>query len=636
MVSQERWGIPSPAGVTCPAPMTRAALLALRASAGLSKDCDYVVTDHVQGRLVAGTTIHMQAVDASTLAMRVEVKTTYDNVAWAGVYDIDRALVLELTDNRGNTAKGFNGSEVSNFDWGNLAYTGCRVENATWAVTYGNAAQMLRVAVWNSATLNTSGFTGSMQDNSIHTAASVNFTGANGSWRYQEWWGGGSFNATGYTGGGDNYYNEWNISTVNFSGLTGNLVLRNNETVNSSITAAGAQSFQIQNANLISMVINRSATGGSFSADQLSCREGGNINHTGAGALNSTGAQVNGTISLTGAGPITFNYCRSEQSTSVSNAGSGSLSMTRTTLDGAASNVTLDAGSSKAVTVNDCNLYSFGMIQVVGAVGGSPFNVTTSKISSNSYIYVRHTGALSVSQSELSGSSGIDVQSGDRSYNVIRADMRAVSRATFTGTGAVTDSINDLDIAARGILAISCSGTANTLNCCTIAGLSGQISLTGTTGAQIVGRLKCYDGWINIVNCTVNTGAQLCTAADVGVITLNGITAAKTVQYLTARAGGVITINNSTGGGVITNVEATTGGSYVCSGPAGNASGVLVQRGVLSHNGGALASVLKAGTATLKTGNFSHTNIAAFLNTNVTLTAANTNRQTLYTGGALI
>lgn len=636
MVSQERWGLPPSAGATCPAPMTRAALLALRASAGLSKDCDYVVTDHVQGRLVAGTAIHVQAVDASTLAMRVEVKTTYDNVAWSGIYDIDRALVLELTDNRGNVAKGLNGGEVSNFDWGNSAYTGCRVENATWTVTYGNTAQMLRIAVWNGATFNTTGFSGSMQDNRIHTAANVNFTNANGSWRYQEWWGGGSFNATGYTGGGDNYYNEWNISTVNLSGLTGAALLRNNEVVNSSITATGASAFQIRNANLTGMGINRPATGGPFAANQLSCREAGNITHSGAGAFNATGSQVNGTISLTSTGPITFNYCRSEQSASVSNAGSGSLSMTRTTLDGASSNVTLDAGSSKAVTVNDCNLYSSGLIRVIGAVGGGALSVTTSRVASSSFIYARHTGALSITQSDLTGSSGIDAQSGDRSYTITRANMRAVSRSTLTGTGAVTDSINDLDMGESATLAISCSGPANSLNYCLIHGLSGQIGLTGTTGSQNVNRLKAYDGLITFKDCTVNTGAALLTASDAGSIVMSGITAAKSVQYLSARTAGVITINNSTGGGTITNVEAVTGGSYVVSGAAAGASGVLVQRGTLAHNGGTLTSALKAGTGTLTTGNFNHTNIAAFLNASVTLTAANTNRQTLYTGGALI
>ena len=93
--------------------MTRAALLTLRATGQLRTECPYIITDHVQNRLVAGTTITMRAVAANELSEQVEVNTTYDNEAWAGIYDIDRALVLELTDNRGNVAKGFNGTEVA-------------------------------------------------------------------------------------------------------------------------------------------------------------------------------------------------------------------------------------------------------------------------------------------------------------------------------------------------------------------------------------------------------------------------------------------------------------------------------------------------------------------------------------------
>lgn len=71
-MAHKDWVIPA-SGATCPAPMTRAALIALRNSGGLSKDCDYVITDHVQGRLVAGTQIHLQAVDANTLAMHAHL-----------------------------------------------------------------------------------------------------------------------------------------------------------------------------------------------------------------------------------------------------------------------------------------------------------------------------------------------------------------------------------------------------------------------------------------------------------------------------------------------------------------------------------------------------------------------------------
>ena len=565
----------------CPAPMTRAALLVLRASNALRAECPYIITDHVQNRLVAGTTITLRAVSANELSEQVEVNTTYDNEAWAGIYDLDRALVLELTDNRGNVAKGINGAEVANFDWGNTAYTGCRVENATWSVTYGSTAQMLRITV-HGATLITTGFTGSMHDNRIHTAANVNFTGANGLWRYSEWWGGGSFNATGYTGGGDSYYNEFNTATVNISGLTGNATFRVNEFVSGSITATGPNAFSIQNSTLQSHSINRPAAGGVFNANQLSSTESGSINHTGAGALNMTGTRNNGGISLLGTGAATVNYCELGQSCSIAHSGSGALSMTRTTLQGTSTNVTVDAGSNKAVTVNDCTLRSSGLIRVVGAVAGGALNVTTTRVESNSYIYHRGTGVLNVTQSGLTGSSSIDVQSGDRSYNLTRMGMRAASRVTLTGTGAVTDNINDIDMGERGLINISCSGAANSILYCVVTGLSGAISMTGTTGAQSVNRIKCMDGSFAFTNCTANTAATLCEASDAGVISFNGVVTAKANSNLQAKNGSSIVINNSTGGGSNNYIATEALGSFVQSGTAASAQRVDVAQGRLS------------------------------------------------------
>ena len=59
--------------------------------------------------------------------------------------------------------------------------------------------------------------------------------------------------------------------------------------------------------------------------------------------------------------------------------------------------------------------------------------------------------------------------------------MSEAARATMTGTGAVTDVINDLVLQNRGGLIISCSGAANALNYNSISGLSAQITLSGTT-----------------------------------------------------------------------------------------------------------------------------------------------------------
>lgn len=616
----------SPAAASCPAPMTRAALLALRAAGSLQQNCHYTITDHVQNRLVAGTTITLHAVSANELSERAEVNTTYDNEAWAGIYDLDRAIVLELTDNRGNVAKGFNGAEVANFDWGNPAYTGSRVENATWTVTYGNTAQMLRVSVSNGAALNTTGFTGAMQDARIHTVVTVNLTNANGTWRYSEWKNSGTFNAFGYTGAGDSYYNEFDQCNISLVGQTGVATFRSSELQSCTINVAGASPFSILGSQFYTHTINRPATGGPTSINQCSSREAGSFTISGSGTLSATGTQNNGSIRLVSTGGITINYCSLDQTCDTFNGGSALLTMTRTTQQGGASNVTLDAGSSTPTTVNDCEIRNGGIIRVVGAVGGGAFTVTASRVDSGAFIYKRNTGALSVTQSQLSGSSGLDAQSGTRSYNVVRLTATEVSRATFTGTGAVTDTINDINMSVRAGFAISCSGAANSILYSTINGLSGSLQFTGTTGGQTVNRLKMQDGSISFANCTTNTQAQLCTAVDFGRIIFSGISSPKTFSYLHAENQGTIALNNSTGAGSVSIIKVSNVGSYTLSGTAATAQRLDIAQGAVAHNGGSLQQLHKRLTGTLTTGNFNHTGIIHHMNVSRTLTATNTNR----------
>jgi hypothetical protein len=148
---------------TCPAPMTRASLIALRDAGGLNKDCDYVITDHVQGRLVAGTTIHLQAVDANTLSIAVNIKTPYDNVAWSGIYDIDIGVLLEVTDALNNTVRGI--LMVSDFDWGNSAWTNNLVDNASVTVSYGNSRSVSSCVFSHGASVILTGWIGGLLSN---------------------------------------------------------------------------------------------------------------------------------------------------------------------------------------------------------------------------------------------------------------------------------------------------------------------------------------------------------------------------------------------------------------------------------------------------------------------------------------
>lgn len=111
--------------------VTRAQLLALRASSSL-EDVHYTITDHSQGRLGAvKVTLYS---DGKNIGQTAEVLTSFDTESWSGVYDIDRALVVELRDNRDNFCSG-TGTEVSNFDWGNTRYDRVRVINHTLTTT---------------------------------------------------------------------------------------------------------------------------------------------------------------------------------------------------------------------------------------------------------------------------------------------------------------------------------------------------------------------------------------------------------------------------------------------------------------------------------------------------------------------
>lgn len=99
----------TPAGTpACPAPMTRAALLALRTAGTLRPECHYVITD---GPVIgtAGNTsptiIELHAVTSTDIAREAKVSTTFDNVAFEGTYDIDAGAagsLNALTDHWGN------------------------------------------------------------------------------------------------------------------------------------------------------------------------------------------------------------------------------------------------------------------------------------------------------------------------------------------------------------------------------------------------------------------------------------------------------------------------------------------------------------------------------------------------------
>lgn len=649
------------ASETCPAPMTRAALIALRAANGLLKDCDYVITDHVQGRLVAGTTIHLQAVSANELSENVQVNTTYDNEAWQGIYDIDRALVLELQDNRNNIARGINGVQVTNFDWGNTSYNNVVVDNATLTADIGNVATKNNITIDKAAILNITGFIGVLNNITFSTAVNANFSNANGTWRDSIIKGGGTFNISGYTGGGDNYYNEIDGNcNINYSNSSSTIILRQNKIISSTLTHTGVSTgnFNIANSFLQACTFIHSV--GALNFRMAGCTATRLIinNTTGAVSLdnnpflsNSTITQntANGTISLTGCNLSTSTITNSSAtiltllnttikeasgitisngtgnttitSTEISTAsqiikntnGTGTISITSSNISGgsvithssavimvltrvvmeSASTINSQNGSGGNMNISDTKVFT-SSITKFGTSNTGTLDVTAGVVlTSSSFISHQGTGNLSVSQSTIDGSSGINITAGDRSYNCTRLTMNGVGRANLSGTGlGILDTLQDLTIVDRGLLTISCSGAANSLLYSRIAGLSAAMTLSGTTGGKTIDRAKCNDGSLNIPNNPNTANLSLLNISDAGIVNLNNNPVGQSISYLDVSNASVITISK-TGIGLIRYIDVRNNGNLTIQGITTSVEKVSIEQGPIIFNGGSALNISK-------------------------------------------
>ena len=123
-----------PVNPACPLPMTRTALLALRAAGSLRPECHYTITDYNRGT-VGTASIQLHAVDPSTLSMDVSVLTAFDTLAWDGRYDIDSNRLTALKDNIDNEVVG--PGAVDTFPWGVATVIDNRVHEGRLTYTAG-------------------------------------------------------------------------------------------------------------------------------------------------------------------------------------------------------------------------------------------------------------------------------------------------------------------------------------------------------------------------------------------------------------------------------------------------------------------------------------------------------------------
>ena len=104
-------------GSTCPGPMTRAALLALRTAGALSTECRYTITDPPVTGNFAPSALVFDAVSATELAMEGEAIVSFDVDPVTVFYNIETNTYSRVIDKARNDVRG-NHAQIGQFPWG--------------------------------------------------------------------------------------------------------------------------------------------------------------------------------------------------------------------------------------------------------------------------------------------------------------------------------------------------------------------------------------------------------------------------------------------------------------------------------------------------------------------------------------
>lgn len=230
-------GSSSTNGNDCVESGTRTELIALRNAGQLIKDCHYVVTDYNRNN-VGAAEILLHAVDENTLSMLAHVKTTHDNLAWEGTYNIDTNRLESLHDNIGNDVYGE--ASVDAFPWGVAAVTENEVREGRLNYTGGTVTENY---IGSASTLSVSG--GTVAQNTIEHSSNVTISGGT----FQDNTVTNDANVTISSGSnleneftGSSNYNQVGTGYIRYSSISGNGTVTNGNTniTNSDFRSATA------------------------------------------------------------------------------------------------------------------------------------------------------------------------------------------------------------------------------------------------------------------------------------------------------------------------------------------------------------------------------------------------------------
>jgi hypothetical protein len=247
--------------------------------------------------------------------------------------------------------------------------------------------------------------------------------------------------------------------------------------------------------------------------------------------------------------------------------------------------------------------------------------------------FVQHTGTgnLNINAVKITQSSRINFSAGDRNYTITRTSLTELAQVNLSGTGAgIADTITDTNVNTRSIITMSATGGApNGIIYCNTTGVTGGISINGTSSGQTVDRCNTYNGQFTVSNCTVPTSYLMNSVSDGSTIQILNTAVSKGMQYCTATGLATISVTGAVAG-TLSYSSADTQSTINISGTCGSATHLVAMTGsIINANGGAAHQRIYTDSGgAITTGNFSQTNIALRSPVGVTCTVANTNRAT--------
>ncbi|MCY0957740.1 hypothetical protein [Streptomyces sp. H27-H5] len=604
----------------CPTqPMTRDQVVALRDSGQLRVDCHYVVSDFVQGTTLPGPNlVELHAVSPNALSMEAKVFTPYDNVAWLGVYDIDRGTVgvmIELRDNLNNTVRDTTtGAIVGVFPWG----------TAGWSENYLDSVTLTAPATARAVTGNTI------------TNSTVDMTG----------WTTGAFTTSRIEGSTVTTGGNMSLTRAIVTGL-------------STLTGAATGSITVSNGVVEgnSSVINDVGSAKTWSL---------------TGSVLQAGCVLRGQGAAAVAGTITQSTLSSRGGTNaLVLLGSSALTVSRSVIEFGSGLVwSLDGAAGITVSVTDadmraCNVtrsatagrFDFTSGRAVGTTfdhqGTGIMGVNSSHCTTGSLVRLAtgSTGDVSVVNSTLAG--GSVIVTAVRSLSLLAASVvESAATVTESGTTPTTvPSIGDrldgthVEPGAQVTFATTAGSGGNTLARSRVRGSSvvghGVVRIDGTTDGAFMDACEILGGILTVTDAVAGlSGAtalhDLHLDAGSTLTYTTGDATAKQLRNIRIEGQSTLTLTGITGGaggglgdvfGISLRGQSlmTVAGARVVGQPIRN---VTVEQGATLNipAGGCVQRCRVAGGATLNTGAFVHFDTEVSLAAVTTLTAANVNR----------